>query len=334
MRVLGSKIILILLIISIVACQKQPQVKIGFLLPNLVSDRFQKEKVYFSEKIKELGGEALVTSADYDDHVQIRQARELIDQGAKVLVVNPLNLNTAAAIIRDAHDQNVPVIAYDRLIRNCDLDYFLTFDNEKVGKLMTNYVTKIKPDGKYVLLGGDKADQNAVWVRKGQLDALAPFLSSGKIKIVYDIFVEDWSGDNARNDMKKYLELSGNLPDVILSSYDGMSTGVIDLFKENKISPGKILITGQDAELAACRNIEKGYQVMTIYKSVRSLAYKAAELAIKLSHNERITEVTTTISNGEKAVPTIFLDPVTVDKNNLKSIIIADGFHSESEIYQ
>ena len=100
---------------------------------------------------------------------------------------------------------------------------------------MTNYVTKIKPDGKYVLLGGDKADQNAVWVRKGQLDALAPFLSSGKIKIVYDIFVEDWSGDNARNDMKKYLELSGNLPDVILSSYDGMSTGVIDLFKENKI---------------------------------------------------------------------------------------------------
>jgi D-xylose transport system substrate-binding protein len=134
--------------------------------------------------------------------------------------------------------------------------------------------------------------------------------------------------------MKKYLELSGNLPDVILSSYDGMSTGVIDLFKENKISPGKILITGQDAELAACRNIEKGYQVMTIYKSVRSLAYKAAELAIKLSHNERITEVTTTISNGEKAVPTIFLDPVTVDKNNLKSIIIADGFHSESEIYQ
>ena len=250
MRVLGSKIILILLIISIVACQKQPQVKIGFLLPNLVSDRFQKEKVYFSEKIKELGGEALVTSADYDDHVQIRQARELIDQGAKVLVVNPLNLNTAAAIIRDAHDKHVPVIAYDRLIRNCDLDYFLTFDNEKVGKLMASYVTKIKPDGRYILLGGDKADQNAVWVRKGQLDALAPFLSSGKIKIVYDIFVEDWSGDNARNDMKKYLELSGNLPDVILSSYDGMSTGVIDLFKENKISPGKILITGQDAELA------------------------------------------------------------------------------------
>ncbi len=113
-----------------------------------------------------------------------------------------------------------------------------------------------------------------------------------------------------------------------------MSTGVIDLLKDYDIQPGQILITGQDGELPACRNIVQGYQVMTIYKSVRNLAYKAAEISIKLAKNEKITDVTTTISNGEKAVPTIFLDPVTVDKNNLKSTIIADGFHSESEIYQ
>ncbi len=168
--IFASKIVLFLIILALVSCQKQQRVKIGFLLPNMVSGRYQKEKVYFTEKIQALGGEALVISADYDDQLQIKQAKELLEQGAKVLVVNPLNLNTAAAIIRSAHERNVPVIAYDRLIRNCDLDYFLTFDNEKVGKLMADYVTKIKPEGKYILLGGDKADQNAEWVKKGQLD--------------------------------------------------------------------------------------------------------------------------------------------------------------------
>ncbi len=320
------------ILFSLVSCQSQNKVKIGFLFPNMVSDRYVKEKAYFSKKIGELGGEALIASADNDDQIQIQQAKELIDQGAKVLVVNSVNLNTAAAIVRNAHDKGVKVIAYDRLIRNCDLDYFLTFDNEKVGKLMADYVTKIKPDGNYILLGGDKGDQNAVWVKGGQRDALTPFINSGKIKIVYDNYIEDWSGDNARAEMKKYLDLSVQTPDAILSAFDGMSTGVIDLLKEYNLA-GQVLITGQDAELAACRNIVKGYQAMTVYKSVRKLAEKAAELSVKLVKKESISEADKKINNGQIDVSTIFLDPVVVDKSNLKSTVIADGFQSEKEIY-
>ncbi len=325
---------LLSLIIMLLSCKNQNQLKVGFLFPNMVANRFLKEKLYFSEKIKELGGEALITSADYDAQKQINQASELIDQGAKVLVVNPLNLNTAAAIIRDAHDHNVPVIAYDRLIRNCDLDFFLTFDNVKVGKLMADYALKIKPEGKYFLLCGDKADQNAVWVKKGQLDALAPSINSGKIKIVYDVYVEDWSGENAKFIMKKFFDLSGNFPDAILSSYDGMSTGVIELFKDYNIAPGQIVVTGQDAELAACQNIVKGYQTMTIYKSVRNLAYEAANLCIKLLHKEQISSNVTKTFNGKQDVPTILLDPIVVDSTNLKTTVIADGFIKESDLYK
>jgi D-xylose transport system substrate-binding protein len=324
--------ILILIAFLFTSCQSQNKVKIGFLFPNMVSGRYLKEKASFTAKVNELGGEALIASADYNDQMQIQQATELIAQGAKVLVVNPINLNTSAAIVRYAHDKGVKVIAYDRLIRNCDLDYYLTFDNEKVGKLMTDYVTKIKPDGNYILLGGDKGDQNAVWVKNGQKQALNTFLSSGKIKVVYDIYVEDWSGDNARAEIKKFLDLSSQAPDAILSAYDGMSTGVIDLLKEYNMA-GQVLMTGQDAELEACQNIVKGYQVMTIYKSVQNLAFKAAELAMKLSKNENISDVTLKLNNGQIEVPTIFLDPVVVDKNNLKSTVIADGFHTEKEIY-
>jgi D-xylose transport system substrate-binding protein len=325
---LGSVIVMLL------SCGNKNQMKVGFLFPNMVASRFIKEKAYFSEKIKELGGEALVTSADYDAQKQINQASELIEQGAKVLVVNPLNLNTAAIIIRDAHSHNVPVIAYDRLIRNCDLDYFLTFDNEKVGKLMAEYAMKLKPEGKYILLGGDKADQNAVWVKKGQLDALAPSINSGKIKIVFNVFVEDWSGENAKFIMKKYFDLSGEKPDAILSSYDGMSTGVIELFNEYNIQPDQIIVTGQDAELPACRNIVKGYQTMTIYKSVKNLAYKAAELSMQLINKQQVSSSEIKTFNGKKEVPSILLDPVIVDKSNLKTTVIADGFISESDLYK
>jgi D-xylose transport system substrate-binding protein len=320
------------LFIALLSCSNTNQMKVGFLFPNMVASRFIKEKAYFSEKIKELGGEALVTSADYDAQKQINQASELIEQGAKVLVVNPLNLNTAAVIIRDAHAHNVPVIAYDRLIRNCDLDFFLTFDNVKVGKLMADYATKIKPEGKYILLGGDKADQNAVWVKKGQLDALAPSINSGKIKVVFDVYVEDWSGENAKYIMKKFFDLSGDMPDAILSSYDGMSTGVIELFNDYNIKPDQIIVTGQDAELPACRNIVKGYQTMTIYKSVKNLAYKAAELSMKLINKEKISSSEIKTFNGKIEVPTVLLDPVVVDKSNMKTTVIADGFINESDL--
>ena len=330
---INRSILFCIIILLLLSCGKQDKVKIGFLFPNMVSDRYQKEKVYFSQRLQELGGEALVKDANYDDKVQINQAKELINSGAKVLVVNCLNLNTEAAIIRDAHDKNVKVIAYDRLIRNCDLDYYLSFDNEKVGKLMVDYVTKIRPNGNYVLLCGDKGDQNAVFVKKGQLDALTSSLSAKKINISYNVFVEDWSGDNARIAMKKFLDLSGEIPDVVLSSYDGMSTGVINLFKEYNIQPGQVLMTGQDAELAACRNIVQGYQTMTIYKSVKTLAYKAAEIAIKISNNEKIAEATSKVWNGQIDVPAILLEPATVDINSLKTTVIADGFHTESEIY-
>jgi D-xylose ABC transporter substrate-binding protein len=316
------------------SCNKSSQFKVGFLLPNMVSGRYLKEKVYFAEKIKEANGEAIIVSADYNPQRQIDQADSLLKEGAKVLVLNPLNLNTAAVIIRESHKYNVPVIAYDRLIKNCDLDFFISFDNVKVGKLMADYIINLKPEGNYILLGGDKSDQNAVWVKKGQMESLSPYVNSGKIKIAYDIYVEDWSGDNANHEMKINFNLSGTYPDAILSSYDGMSTGVINLIKAHNIKPGQILISGQDAELDACRNIVSGYQTMTIYKSVKNLAYKAAQIAIQLVNNEKVSSANTTTNNGFKEVPTVLLDPVVVDASNLKTTVIADGFLSESDIYK
>ncbi len=327
------RFLFVLIFVSLIlSCQQSQLPKVGFLFPNMVSDRFKKEKVYFTKRITELGGEVLTESANYDDKLQIQQANELISKGVKVLVVNSVNLYSAAEIVRNAHNKGILVIAYDRLICNSDLDYYLSFDNEKVGILIADYVIKKVPEGNYLIFGGDKRDLNAVSVNNGLLKILDPLISSGKIHIDYNIYVEDWSGENAGHELKRYLNLSCSKPDVILSSYDGMSVGLINTLKDFGFE-GKVLVTGQDAELEACRNIVKGFQIMTVYKPIKKLAYAAAELSMNLVHNQIITNANFKINNGFKNVPSILLDPISVDKENLASTVIADGLLSESDIY-
>jgi D-xylose transport system substrate-binding protein len=323
-----------LMLFSVIpSCKEEGKIKIGFLEPQLKTDRYIKETEYFTKKIEELGGECIVASADLDDQLQIRQAKEMISKGVKVLVICAVNLNTAPEIVRAAHKAKIKVIANDRLIRNCDLDYFITFDSEKVGELMADYATKIKADGNYILLGGDKADLNASLVKAGQLKIINPLINAGKIKIIYNTFVESWSGDNAKEEIRRVLKFSSDKPDVILASNDAMANGVIDLLKEYNMQ-GKVLITGQDALLPSCRNIVSGYQMMTIYKSVKTLATKAAEISIKISRNDIVSDFNTTVSNGKKEVPALLLEPIVVDRNNIKAVVVGDGFLSEKDIYQ
>ncbi len=326
-------ILLLLVIFILSSCASSSEkFKVGFLVPN-TRDRSIKEKAYFSSKIQELGGETMVLSAEDDDKLQIQQAEEMLNNGVQVLVINSVNQNTAAAIVRSAHAKNVKVIGYDRMISNCELDYYLSFDNIKVGKLMADYALKLKPKGNYVLLGGDKADQNAIYVKKGQLEQLDPYLKSGEIKITYNIYVDEWSKDDAKNNFASYMNLGDVQPDVILSSYDGMTAGAIEVLKENNIAAGTVITTGQDAELLACKNILEGYQNMTVYKPLKKLAEKAAEICKKIVDKQKITDATATQSNGMIDVPAILLDPITVDKDNMKTTVIADGHIKEEELY-
>jgi D-xylose transport system substrate-binding protein len=192
---------------------------------------------------------------------------------------------------------------------------------------------KYKPQGKYLILGGDKSDRNAISVKNGQLDAIRPSVQAGKIKIVYDVYVEDWSKENACAEIKKYIKLSGNdVPDVILSSYDGLSNGVNMAYDELGIDASNTLITGQDAEPLALKNIIAGRQTMTIFKPLKILAENAFDIAIKLLKNQKI-DYSLKVFNNRIDVPTILFDPVVVDKSNIKETVIKEGLVKESDIY-
>ena len=329
-----SKASITLLFISLIffSCSEQKSnLTVGFLVDSFEVARWQKDKKYFSEKIEELGAKVIVKSANGDEAKQYAQAIELIDQGVKVLVVVASNANTAAAIVREAHKKNVKVIAYARIIKNCDLDYFITFNVEQIGRLQADYIKKNIPNGNYVLINGDKSDLNALKEHNGVMQSLQPEIEKGNINLVYDGYIEGWSPINAEFTMKKVIEFSNEPIDAVIVGNDGMAGGVYEALAEYGLS-GSVLITGLDAEAIALKRILNGDQAMTVYMSIKKLAYANAELAVKLVKNEKITEELSFINNGRANIPSIVLEPQAVDKNNIESTVIAEEYVTKEDI--
>lgn len=302
------------------------------MVPTYEIKRYIKDRDYLTAKATELGAEVIVANAENNEQLQIEQANKLIDQGADILIVIAVNQNTAAAIVRDAHNRNVKVIAYERLIQNADLDFFVAFDHYKVGEQMANYVYKLKPEGSYVMLGGDKTDKNAILIKKGWHNVLDNAINQKKIDLQYDIFIEDWSSENAEHEISRYIKLSGKVPDVILASNDGIAEGVSKVLARDN-AENSIILTGLDAELAACKRIVKGKQTITVYKPLKKEAEIAAQLAVDFVTGKKYTGNIVSTNNGRIDVPSVLIDPVVVDASNLKQTVVADGFYSEQEIY-
>ncbi len=324
--------ILVLLIPSIFSCKNSGETKIGLLIPAGEGSRWPVDQAYVEKAAKEKGIEVVTRIANNDENLQLKQATELLELGVDVLIVVAANGNTAAAIVRDAHNYNVPVIGYDRLIKNSDLDYFVTFEGAQIGSLMIDYALQHKPEGNYVLLWGDPSDVNALFIKEAQEKILKPSIDNGKINIVYKTFVEDWSMENAYHISKNILNLSGKKIDAIITSYDGLAMGALKAMEELDYG-GDVILTGQDAELASVKAVKDGKMSLTVYKSIKQIAGASVELAEKLAQNKKVSNATGKINNGRKDVPTIFLKPVAVTKENIRQTVIADGFYTEQQVY-
>jgi D-xylose transport system substrate-binding protein len=309
------------------------KITIGFSMDTLKEERWQRDRDLFVARAEELGARVLVQAANGDDALQNSQAENLLTQGVDVLLVAPHNGKTAAIIVESAHKAGVPVIAYDRLINDSDLDLYISFDNVGVGEMQGNYLVQRKPAGNYVLIGGAPTDNNALLFRKGQMNVIQPLVDKGAIKIVSDQWAKDWQAVEALKHMENALTRSNNQVDAVVASNDGVAGGAIQALAEQKLA-GKVLVSGQDAELAACQRIVAGTQSMTVYKPIKLLAHKAAEVAMRLARKEPHGESTKPLNNGKIDVPSILLLPVAVDKDNMAATVIADGYHEVEQVYR
>ncbi|WP_394584115.1 D-xylose ABC transporter substrate-binding protein [Cytobacillus firmus] len=310
---------------------KKP-IKIGFSMDTLLEERWLKDRDLFKEAIEELGAEVEIMAANGNDAVQITQAETLIKQGVDLLVVVPHNAEATASIVKKAHEAGIKVISYDRLVKNADIDLYISFDNEKVGELQAKAITKLVPKGKYVYIGGAITDHNAHLFKRGVFNVLQPLIDKGDIQIVYDQWSRDWTPANAFVNMEEALKANQNQIDAVIAANDATAGGAIQALAVQGLA-GKVPVAGQDAELAAAQRIIRGTQTMTVYKPIGTLTKEAAELAVRIAKGEQV-ETTRKINNGKIEVPSVLLSPIAVDKHNLDRTIIADGFHSRDEVYK
>lgn len=312
--------------------KKTGKIRIGLSMDTLKEERWQKDRDIFVKRAEELGAEVLVQAADGKDETQIKQAESLLTQGIDVLVVIPHNAEVSSTIVDAAKRQNVPVISYDRLIKNSEPDLYISFDNEKVGEMQAQYLVEKAPKGNYILIGGAQTDNNAKLFRQGQMKILQPLIDKGDIKIVADQWARDWLADEALKHTENALTVNNNDVVAVVASNDATAGGVIQALNTQKLS-GKVVVSGQDADLAALQRIVDGSQTMTVYKPVSQLAAKAAEAAVTLAKKEKV-ETNEKINNGKMDVPSILLKPIAVDKNNLDETVIKDGYQKREKVYE
>lgn len=307
---------------------------IGLSMDTLKEERWQGDRDLFVARANELGAEVLVQSANSDDTRQISDVQALISRRVDVLVIVPHNGGAMAKAVNMAHDAGIPVLAYDRLITDCDLDLYMTFDNVKVGELQARFlVDRLPKDGKkkIVRIYGAKTDHNALLFKQGQDNVLGPLVNRGEFEVVHEDWTQDWKPENAKKIANAAITKAGPNFDAILASNDGTAGGAIQALSEEGLA-GKILVTGQDAELSACQRIVNGTQAMTVYKPVSQLAQQAVEVAIKMARGKPVF-VPGKINNGKTDVPSILLDVVIVTKDNMMDTVIKDRFHTVDEIY-
>ncbi len=306
---------------------------IGLSLDTLKEERWQRDRDLFIAEAEKLGATVVVQSANSDDTRQVRDIESLISRGVDVLVVVPHNGAAMSRAMKSAKEAGIPVIAYDRLILNGDIAAYLSFDNVKVGELQASWaVARLPKDrpAKVVRIYGAPTDNNAKMFKQGQDNVLEPLIKAGKIQVVAEDWALDWKPENAKKIMNAAIAKIGHDFDAVIVSNDGTAGGAIQALLEEGLA-GKRLVTGQDADLAACQRIMRGTQSMTVFKPVNKLAALTARKAVAVAKGEKIA-TKATINNGFKEVPCVFEEIVSVDKTNMMETVVAAGFHPADKL--
>jgi len=308
-------------------------VYIGFSMDTLKEERWQRDKALVEARAREVGAQISVQVANGDDAVQTKQCDNMLTSGVDVLIVAPHNGEIAASIVENAHAKGVPVISYDRLIRNSEPDLYVSHQVVKMGEMQGDYALKHVPKGNYVLIGGAPTDNNALLLRQGQMNILKPAVDRGDVKVISDQYAKEWKPDEAQRITEDSLTKTKNDLQAIVASNDGTAGGAISALEAAGIPAGKVLVTGQDAQLDAVQRIAKGTQTMTIYKPIKPLADSAVDNAVKLARGESI-DAKDKVNNGKIDVPSILQEPQAVDKENLDATIVKDGYHKCEDVYK
>jgi D-xylose transport system substrate-binding protein len=303
------------------------EIIIGFSFDTFVFERWQRDRDVYVSTAKELGAKVIVQNANENIKNQISQIEYFIEKNVDVIVVVPIEPKSIEDVIYKAHRNGIKIVAYDRMLPNMNSDLYISFDNEKVGKLMAQSVKKKYPNGgKILYIGGPLSDNNVLLVGSG----IKKELKNSNIEFTNWINLDKWDAKLASDYVLKNIKELENT-DAIICGNDCLAGEVVRVLCENQIADEKVVI-GQDADVEACQRIVRGTQYMTVLKQVELLANEAAIQSVKLAKGEKV-DTSLSIYDGTQQIPYMQLEPVAVIKDNIDEEIIDCGYHLREEIY-
>lgn len=323
--------------------EKAEGILIGLSVDSIVVERWQRELEILVATVNELGAEIDVQIANEDIEKQNQQIKHLINQKVDVLIIVPNDAHAFYDVISEAEKNGIDVIAYDRLIMHPDIDLYVSFDNEAIGKgiaqrLMDTFISNIdfgNPEDKttynILIINGDPKDNNSKLLNKGFYASIQKQVDAGIVKVVDETWAKEWREQYAK-DLVEYHLARGTRIDGIIAANDVLATGAIEVLSKWRLA-GAVLVVSQDAELSACQRIVEKTQLATAYKPIYDLASTTAKLAVNMAKKEKII-TNDKIYNGYFDVPYLKLDAYVVDINNMENVIIKSGFHRKEDIYR
>ena len=301
-------------------------IRIGIAFDSFIIERWERDRDIFVSTARDLGAEVNVQNANGSVDKQKEQIGYLIDKKMDVIVIIAVDSGALTGEVKRAKEAGIKVIAYDRLVNNADVDLYISFDNEKVGRFMADAIIEgTKGCGPIIKINGPSKDNNVSLVNKGFDERIA----GTDIEVVDTCYASEWKGEEAFN----YLSSNPKEADrvaAVMCGNDSLAGQAVRYYAEKR-KAGDVIIVGQDADLDACQRIVEGTQAMTVYKPIERLARRAAQCAIDLARGNTIEAGT--VNDGVNEVPFVNIEPVMVNRDNIDSVIIDSGFHLREDVY-
>lgn len=309
-------------------------IRIGFSIATdtFVLERWNKDIKIFTGAASDLGAEVIVQMSAGGAKEQIAQINFLLARDIDVLVLIAHDSELLASIVKKAREAKIPVIAYDRLIIGVPIDAYASFDNREVGRLFGKALLGEVPRGKYLVVNGSTRDNNSYEVNAGLREVIDPAIESGAISLVEEIWLDEWSSDEAREKIGAVLERTTDIQ-AISCANDQIAQAAIQLLAEYRLA-GKVAVVGQDADIGACQKVVEGTQLMTVYKPLAKLAIHAARLAVDLANGKKPAADRFMDNKSGVPVPFFMEAPLAVYRSNMDNTVIRDGFHAAEDVYR
>ena len=313
---------------------KKDRLVIGFSIATdtFIIERWNKDLKIFTGAVRDRGADVIVQLSAGGTKEQIAQINFLLTQNIDVLVIIPHDSEMLSGVVKKAKDAKIPVVAYDRLIMGVPIDAFVSFNNREVGRLFGKALMQSVPAGNYLIINGSIKDNNSYEVNAGFHEVIDPAVKQGTIHVVDEIWLNEWSSDEALEKIGKVLERTTDI-DAVSCANDQIAGAAIQLLSEYRLA-GKVAVVGQDADISACQKIVEGTQLMTVYKPIAHLAERAAEVAVAIARGEAIEPDLVVDNRSGAMIPYYIEEPKSVFRGNMDKTVISDGFHSAEDVYR